>query len=375
MPFSNIDDPLKLKRLLDSILMIGADVDLAVLLRHIVEEACSLVGAKYGALGVLNETRTRLEEFVTVGLSYREEESIGSRPTGRGVLGLLITEPQALRLDDLGAHPDSYGFPAHHPPMTSFLGVPVRTRSEVYGNLYLTDKIGAPVFSNEDEEMAKALAHAAGIAIENYRLHDRMRTISVLTERDRIARDLHDLVIQRIFATGMVLEEATRLSSLDDVKARVERSIDLLDATITEVRTTIYELGHSGIPGGLRHTILELCNELSPTIGVRPEVTFHGPIDDVVNQPIADNLVAVTRELLTNIGKHSHARSAFVAITATDQLSLEVSDDGGGVELPLDFSRGSGLTNLHSRAERLRGTFRVERRENGGTCVTWSIPL
>src|SRR5580658_4100395 len=131
---------------MDAILMIEADVELPVLLTHIVEEACSLVGARYGALGVLNEARSGLEQFLTVGLSEEEEERIGVRPTGRGVLGLLVTDPEPLRLGDLTAHPDSYGFPDHHPPMKAFLGLPVRSRGAVYGNLYLTDKRGADEF-------------------------------------------------------------------------------------------------------------------------------------------------------------------------------------------------------------------------------------
>src|SRR5665213_2358937 len=163
VPYQNIDDSAKLRRLLDAVLMIEADVDLAVLLRHFVEEACVLVGARYGALGVLNESRTGLEQFLTVGLTEDEEQTIGPRPTGRGVLGLLITEPSPLRLDDLSTHSESYGFPPHHPPMKSFLGVPVRTPGAVYGNLYLTDKIGADDFSDDDESLAEDLAIGEGI--------------------------------------------------------------------------------------------------------------------------------------------------------------------------------------------------------------------
>jgi signal transduction protein with GAF and PtsI domain len=131
VPYRNVDDPAKLRRLMDAVLMMEADIELPILLRHLVEEACSLVGARYGALGVLNEARTGLEEFLTVGLSDAEEKAIGARPTGRGVLGLLITEPETLRLADLTSHPDGYGFPDCHPPMTTFLGVPLRSRGEV----------------------------------------------------------------------------------------------------------------------------------------------------------------------------------------------------------------------------------------------------
>lgn len=172
-----VDDPTKLRRLLEAVLMIEADLELPVLLRHIVEEARLLVGARYGALGVLNEERTGLEQFLTVGLDPDAERAIGERPTGRGVLGLLITDPTSLRLDDLGSHAESYGFPPGHPPMTSFLGVPLRVRAgtEAYGNLYLTDKSSGEAFSDEDEALVEALALAAGIAIENTRLHERVR--------------------------------------------------------------------------------------------------------------------------------------------------------------------------------------------------------
>src|ERR1700728_695435 len=171
VPYRSIEDPEKLQRLVSAILMIEADIDLPVLLRHLVEEACALVEARFGALGVLNASRTALDQFVTVGMSDDEERDIGARPTGRGVLGLLITDPEPLRLDDLRSHIDSYGYPPHHPPMHSFLGVPVRVRGEVYGNLYLTDKLTADTFSEQDEFMVATLALGAGAAIENYRLH------------------------------------------------------------------------------------------------------------------------------------------------------------------------------------------------------------
>lgn len=139
VPYHRIDNPEKLRRLMAAMLMVSADIELTELLRHFIAEACSLVEARYGALGVLNAARTTLDQFLTVGLTDEEEQRIGPRPTGRGVLGVLITDPEPLRLADLHAHPDSYGFPPHHPPMNSFLGVPLRVRGEVYGNLYLTD--------------------------------------------------------------------------------------------------------------------------------------------------------------------------------------------------------------------------------------------
>jgi signal transduction histidine kinase len=374
VPYRKVNDLDKLRRLLGAILMIEADVDLPVLLHHFVEEACALVGARYGALGVLNEARTGLGQFLTVGLSDEDEETMGQRPTGRGVLGLLITDPAVLRLADLATHPESYGVPPNHPPMKSFLGVPVRVRNEVYGNLYLTDKIGADEFNDEDESLAEALALAAGIAIENTRLHDQVRVLSVLDDRDRIARELHDRVIQRIFAVGMSLQEATRLTDRDAIVERVDKAVDQLDATINDIRTAIYELGGGPIPGGLRHSVLELVNELTPMLGARPEVSFKGPIDNAVPQRVADHLLAVLREALTNAAKHAAASHYEVELRVGEDVALEVVDDGVGFASPSP-STGMGLNNLRSRAERLHGTFSVSSVETGGTRVVWRAPL
>ena len=206
MPYHSIEDPAKLRRVLEATLLIEADLDLPILLRHIVDEACSMTNARYGALGVLNDDRTALIEFVTVGLDPDEEAGIGPRPTGLGVLGLLISDPKPLRIARLGAHPESHGFPTGHPRMTSFLGVPIKVRGAVYGNLYLTDKIGWSEFTADDEALIGALAVAAGIAIENARLHKRVTEVAVFEERDRLARDLHDTVIQRLFAIGLSLQ-------------------------------------------------------------------------------------------------------------------------------------------------------------------------
>jgi len=373
MPYHDVEDPAKLLRLIDAVLMIEAAVELPVLLRHLVEEACSLVDARYGALGVLNEARTGLDPFITVGMGDEEEEAIGSRPTGRGVLGVLISEPTSLRLKELGAHPDSYGFPPHHPPMKSFLGVTVRVRSVVYGNLYLTDKIGADEFNDQDQSLAEALAIAAGIAVENTRLHERVRVLSVLDDRDRIARDLHDRVIQRVFAVGMSLQAAVRLPERDQIVERVNKAVDDLDTTVTEIRTAIFELGNKTIAGGLRHSVLELTEEMASSLEVRPEVTFNGPVDNAVSQRIADNLLAVLREALTNAGKHAKATSYVVTISAAEDVCLEVQDNGIGIQVSQAFGAGLGLLNLRNRAERLGGSFEILTGEDG-TRLLWRVP-
>jgi signal transduction histidine kinase len=375
VPYRRIADPEKLRRLMAAVLMVSADLELAELLTHFITEACSLVEARYGALGVLNPTRTALDQFLTVGLTDDEERRIGARPTGRGVLGLVITDPEPLRLDDLHSHPDGYGFPPHHPPMSSFLGVPLRVRGEVYGNLYLTDKVRGEAFNDEDEAMAEALALAAGVAIENTRLNDTARLVGLLDERDRIARDLHDRVIQRIFSVGMALQAAARLPGPPEVLDRVSKAVGDLDDTIDEIRTAIFELEDGLNERGLRRSVLDLALELAPLLGTRPEVIFVGPVDSTVSRQAADHLVAVLREALTNAGKHAQATHYLVKVAVGEEVRLEVTDNGCGMEIPVAESNGLGLANLRHRAEKLGGTLEFAVPTGGGTQLVWSVPI
>jgi signal transduction histidine kinase len=277
-------------------------------------------------------------------------------------------------LRELGADEHSFGFPANHPPMKSFLGVPIRAKGEVFGNLYLTDKVGADDFTDEDEALVEGLALAAGIAIDNTRLHDRVRTVSVLDDRERIGRDLHDKVVQRLFAVGTALQGAARLPELDLVRERIDKVVDDLDATIAEIRTTIFELGDNALPGGLRQAVVGLADELAPTVGVRPELTFEGAIDNGIPQQTADRLLSVVREMLSNVGKHARATRVLVILTVGDDVVLEVVDNGVGFA-PAADGGGLGLTNLRSRAEKLSGTFDIQVVQGGGTRATWRVPI
>ncbi|SCF36768.1 Histidine kinase-, DNA gyrase B-, and HSP90-like ATPase [Micromonospora purpureochromogenes] len=175
----------RLRALLDAVVGIGSDLDLRSTLLRIVQSACELVGARYGALGVIGPDRL-LHDFIIHGISDELHAKIGDLPHGRGVLGLLIDEPRPVRMPDITQHPKSYGFPPHHPPMHSFLGVPVRIRDQVFGNLYLAEKQGAAEFTEDDEEIVVALAAAAGVAIENARLyalaHRRERWLAATAE-------------------------------------------------------------------------------------------------------------------------------------------------------------------------------------------------
>jgi signal transduction histidine kinase len=378
VPFRSIEDPVKLRRLMSAMLLLESNLSLPQLLRHLIEEACSMVGARYGAVGVLNHDRSGLAEFVTVGLSAEEEERIGPRPTGKGVLGLLIHEPVALRLGDIRAHPDSSGFPPNHPPMTSFLGVPVKVRDEVYGNLYLTDKIGWSEFTEDDEKLVAALALAAGIAIENAHLHQRVQDLAVVDERDRIARDLHDAVIQRLFAVGLSLQGLARLAGGDTIAERLSRAVEDIDDTIRQIRSTIFELGAAvGVPG-VRAAVLDLVRDLDDVIGFDVQVQFIGPVDTMVSEAVSEHLLATAREALTNVGRHAEASEASLLVAVEGGLCvLRVTDNGVGIDAgrPGRGDGGLGLVNLRRRADKLGGEFSAERGESGGTVLIWRVPL
>jgi signal transduction histidine kinase len=258
--------------------------------------------------------------------------------------------------------------------MDSFLGVPVTSKGSVYGNLYLTDKLEPGGFTEEDEAMVSALALAAGIAIENARLHGRVRELALLEDRERIARDLHDTVIQRLFAVGLSLQGTTRLVE-GSAAERVSQAVEDIDATIRQIRTSIFDLESIAHHDGVRRQILDLVHELDPVINADIRVTFDGPVDSVVPPVVAEHLLATAREALLNVGKHAGAHRVTVAVSAGSDLCLEVIDDGRGLPPEPDRSTGLGLKNMHSRATMLRGSFEVGSPVGDGTVLTWRVPL
>jgi signal transduction histidine kinase len=371
--------PRSLRQLLQAVLSIGSGLDLDVILQRIIEAAVELVDARYGALGVLDEERTRLARFLTVGLDEDQRARIGHLPEGHGILGLLIVDPKPIRLPDLREHPDRFGFPEHHPPMQSFLGVPIRVRGEVFGNLYLTDKTSAEVFTDVDEELVVALAGAAGVAIDNARLHARVGEMAMLEDRERIAQDLHDTVIQRLFATGLLLQGASRLSQRPEVKERIDQAVDDLDLTVKHIRTAIFGLEHTRARGeGVRRRLLALVAEAAGSLGFEPRVLFDGPVDAAVGEDLAADVVATIREALANVAKHAGAERADVeVVSGAGQLVVRVADDGCGPERlgEAEPGTGHGLVNLRRRAERWGGTCELALGPSGGSILTWTVPL
>ncbi|MEV5875366.1 GAF domain-containing sensor histidine kinase [Streptomyces sp. NPDC052101] len=530
--------------LLSAVLAVGRDLDLEQALRSIVEAAATLVDAEYAALGVIGPDGRTLSGFHTIGVTDEQATRIGSLPEGHGILGELIRHPEPLRLEKISQHPASYGFPPHHPPMNSFLGVPIRVRDQVFGNLYLTEKRGGLAFDEEDEAVLSTLAVAAGVAIDNARLYEDSRLrerwltanaeithslmsgrepaealdliaerareisgsalaavamplegsealsveiavgmdaaahrglvlpldrtlmglafsaaapvasddvthdervspepprfgglgpavaipigtgtngvrgvvllaretgrpvysgketetllgfagqaaiamelaerrqdaqqIAVLRDRDRIARDLHDLAIQRLFATGMTLQSAGRFIEHPEASERVLRAVDDLDETIKIIRSAIFGLRTRGTAadGGLRARVVQVAGEAAPVLGFAPSLRMEGLLDTDVPSEIADHVVAVVSEALTNIARHAHASRADVALTTDSrEMRLRVADNGMGI--PAE-GRRSGLRNIAERAEQLGGRLDVISPDSGGTVLEWHVPL
>jgi signal transduction histidine kinase len=365
----------QLRRLLAAVMSVAHDLDLATVLERIVEAAQELVGARYAAIGVLDPTGTHLARFITVGLDDDQRARIGDLPKGHGILGLLIAEPRALRLPDLGQNPASFGFPHDHPPMKSFLGVPLYVRGEVFGNLYLTDKEGSEGFSDVDEELVLGLAAAAALAIDNARLHQATGELSLIADRERIGRDLHDTVIQRLFATGLAMQATARLADRPEVMARLEQHIDDLDSTIREVRSAIFELDtRRSVSRSLRRDLLDLVAQSARVLGFEPSVEFDGPIDAVVPDNVATHLLPVLREALSNVARHAGATRVEVTLRADSDVYLEVIDNGSGIALK-SGAGGNGLRNVTLRAEELGGYAHVGAGVDRGTALRWVVPL
>ncbi|KRC32902.1 MULTISPECIES: GAF domain-containing sensor histidine kinase [Oerskovia] len=346
-------------RVLDAVVAITSNLDLDTVLRRIVEAAMDLTGARYGALGVRDGDR--LGRFVPVGMEDSEVEAISHWPHGHGLLGEVIRHPHPLRVDKIEGYPAASGYPAGHPPMHSFLGVPIQVRDSVYGNLYLTDKRDGSPFTQDDEAAVRALAAAAGVAVDNARLYEDGRRVAVLEDRERIARDLHDVVIQRIFASAMTLMSTTKHIENEIVRSRVEEAVNDLDDTIREIRSTIFALQATTPPeASLQERLTAAADAVTPALGFAPSVIIESDDSSLVPAEVADQLVVVVGEALTNVARHARASRVDVRLKVTDDaITLSVVDDGIGCEGVDAGDHRGGLHNLATRAEALRGKLAV----------------
>jgi|BEDMetMinimDraft_2_1075160.scaffolds.fasta_scaffold03848_3 signal transduction histidine kinase len=361
----------------EAALSITAALDLPTLLRRVVEESRNVIGTRYGAVAVLGPDGA-IEEFVTSGLDEETVRRLGAPPSGHGLLGLVVSERRALRVDDILSHPRSVGFPPGHPVMKTLLAVPLVFEDQVLGSLYLADRVDGRPFDAADQEVLERFAAQAAIAVANARLHGERRRLSLLEERERIGMDLHDGVLQALYATGLGLEAVLEDIERDPAAARagVERAIARLHGTIADIRHYIFDLraeqehGEEGLVPLVRRLVDELAH---PGMEVRLEV--EGPAVPLDRQARWEAW-HIVREAVSNAIRHSRGRRVTVRIAQRpDEVSVEVRDDGVGFDptAAVDASH-HGLDNMRRRAAAVGGRLEVRSAPGMGTTVALSVP-
>ncbi len=329
-------------------------------LHVIVGQVRPLVGAQYAALGIVDADGV-MERFITVGMDDATRSRIGTLPRGHGLLGLIVRENRSFRIPDLAVDPRRHGFPPHHPPMHSFLGVPVTVQGRSVGNLYLTNKIDADEFSEADQSLVETFAVHAGIAIENARLHEQVQRLAIVDERERISTDLHDGIIQNLYAVGLSLEDVPELvrSDPDEVERRVERAIDSLHVTIRDIRNFIFGLRPELLSGtSLVNGLLAIVEEFRYNSMIDVELHF-GDMETEPDDHTTAHLFGVVNESLSNVARHSGATRAtvFVECRRADGLTLVVEDNGHGFDPAAVGALGhQGLVNMRSRVASVGAT-------------------
>ena len=366
--------PERIRGLVEAAVDVAGQVDLSSLLGSTVSTAIELTGARYGALGVLGEHGS-LVDFVHKGLGEEEAAMIPHLPRLTGLLGTITRSTEAIRLDEISDHPDAAGFAEHHPEMHSFLGVPVKVGERVFGNLYLADKPEG--FTTEDVYLVEFLAVTAGAAISTLRLQERLRRAALQEDRERIARDLHDSIIQDLFAVGLSLQTASNQVATEPeaVTSRMIDAVDRLDVTIAALRRYIFDLRPPVWARPSMSTALrDLVAELSEPYGVDVGIDVDCP-PDAPEPPLSDHVLAVVKESVSNALRHSSARTVDVRVLCNQgQLTINVADDGSGFNPEADHD-GFGLSNLARRVDAVGGEFTLDTAPGKGTVVTVSFLL
>lgn len=367
-------------------LLIAAEVSLDKVLQQIIDSARDLVSARYGALGVPN-AEERLDKFVTSGISDDEAARIAHLPRGLGLLGAIMHEGRSIRLPHVSDDPRSVGFPPGHPHMESFLGVPIMAGKEVLGNLYLTDKLKssdqkAPSiveFTSADQKHVEMLAAHAAVAIQNARLYEQVGRLAIVEERSRIGMDLHDGVIQSIYAVGLTLESARLLLPDDPVEANhiILQSIAGLNDAIRDIRNFILDLRPQRFSGDLNLALARLVREFQANAMVPVTFSANKATLSAMPLPVARTIFLTTQEALANIARHARADHVIVEIWQEPELAiLCVEDNGVGFNIDEQTqSVGHGLANMKARAEEMNGTCIIQSIPGEGTQICLRLPL
>lgn len=360
----------KIANLIEAAAAVAGELDLRGVLRTTVSMAKETTGARYAALGVIGDYGT-LVDFVTSGLTPEEVAEIGNPPVGTGVIGELIRNPTTLRLDDVASHPQSIGVPDHHPPMTSFLGVPIQVGTRVFGNLYLANKDGG--FTDEDEFTVRALAAIAGGAVTSARLHERVTRLAVIEDRERIARDLHDAVIQDLFAVGLALQSLTMTSTDPELVSKLDDAAERIDGAISSLRAFIFDLRSlASAIADPEQTLRRMVGRLTAQRGV--EVHCEVDVRQTPRAEVLDDALFIVREAVSNAVRHGRPKRITVRLSSrSDSIKASVNDDGIGFE-PTEAEFGMGIENMRTRANLAGGSFAITSSPSEGTTVDVALP-
>jgi signal transduction histidine kinase len=362
----------------DVVLAIAAERSVESILQRLVEAARELVDAEYAAVGV-PDGGGGFAQFLTAGMSDELIESLGPLPRTHGLLGAMLEAPEPYRIEDVQRDPRFRGWwPSGHPDMRSFLGVPIVARGGIVGAFYLTEKLGAAGFSAADQELIQTFAAHAAVAIQNARLYERSRELSIVEERNRLARELHDAVTQRLFALRLTSEAAAGLLDRDPpaARAQLERLHELTDEAIDELRAVILALRPATIESeGLAATLAGQVDLLRRAYGREIGLEVAGTPD--LPMAAATDVLRIAQEALQNALRHSGAERVAVRLEAGDgRVVLSVADEGRGFDshAPALRSRRLGLTSMEERARALGGTLEISSEPGEGTTVRLEVP-
>jgi signal transduction histidine kinase len=368
-----------LEAMSDAVLAIGGERSVERLLRRLVHTARELAGARYAALG-LPDGEGNFAQFITAGMTDEEIAAMGPLPRTHGLLGAMLESDAPFRTEDVRRDPRFRGWwPSAHPQMSSFLGVPICSRGDVIGAFYLTDKEAAPTFTDDDERLIAMLAAHAAIAIDNARLYERARELSVIEERNRLARDLHDSVVQKLFGIVLTAQSAATLldRSADGARTEVERLQALAQEAIAELRSLVFQLRPAAIETeGLAAALAKHVDVLERVH--RLPFAFEQTGDPRLRPGVDEELFKVAQEALHNALRHAQARQVRVRLDERpDAVALSVADDGRGFDpdAPALRSRSLGLTSMEERAHGLGASLGIASAPGAGTTIDLELPL
>jgi signal transduction histidine kinase len=367
------------RALSDVVLAMAAEREVEPVLQKLVHAARELAQARYAALGIPDGDGA-FARFITSGMSDELIAAMGPLPRTHGMLGAMLVESRPHRTPDIRTDPRFRGWwPAAHPQMRSFLGVPIVARGRrVIGALYLTDREGAAEFSAEDERIIALLAAHAALAIENARLHERSRELSIVEERNRLARELHDSVTQRLFGVVLAAESASTLLERDAAAAGEElaRVRELARGAMEELRAVVFELRPASLEAeGLAAALRKHVDVLRRVSGSRIDLRVGDP--PRLGAEDAGQVFRIAQEALQNALRHADAEHIQVRLEdGRGRLRLSVADDGRGFDVATRTVRGRrlGLTSMEERAAELGGRLEIASAPGEGTRVSLEVP-